>query len=234
MPWRGSLLVMSVWGSECACVWMFVSSSGLGEFSALMWLNGFPVPLVFTSLVLWVLGFGLGHCGHDHLLFAYWYLYVLFLIPSPSWHSFFCFESIAHASHMLFLALFFFFHLQPFCPFSSQVSLLKFSLILLNSIISLAAFFFCIDDFLCRSCIGLIFPLSIHFQAIDQFFFYKKTLKWNIHLIFYLSQNVAFLFLMFLVFSVTVYMSLGLYVFSWFWRFGGGGEFHQQLRPQGK
>lgn len=133
-----------------------------------------------------------------------------------------------------FFSFVFFFHLQPFCPFSSQVSLLKFSLILLNSIISLAAFFFCIDDFLCRSCIGLIFPLSIHFQAIDQFFFYKKTLKWNIHLIFYLSQNVAFLFLMFLVFSVTVYMSLGLYVFSWFWRFGGGGEFHQQLRPQGK
>lgn len=148
------------------CVWTFVSSSGLGEFSVLMLLNGFPVPLVFTSLVPWVLGFGLGHCGHDHLRFAYWYLYVLFPTPSPSWYSFFCFESIVHASHYVLLALFF--HLQPFCPFS--VSLLKFSLILLNFFISLAAFFFCIDDFLCRSCIGLIFPLSNHFQAIDQFF----------------------------------------------------------------
>lgn len=220
MPWRGSLLVMSVWGSECACVWMFVSSSGLGEFSALMWLNGFPVPLVFTSLVLWVLGFGLGHCGHDHLLFAYWYLYVLFLIPSPSWHSFFCFESIAHASHMLFLALFFF-HLQPFCPFSSQVSLLKFSLILLNSIISLAAFFFCIDDFLCRSCIGLIFPLSIHFQAIDQFFFTRKL--WNEIFIWYFTylRMLPFFFNVSCVFCHSLhvfgFICLFLILEIWWW-----------------
>lgn len=128
---------------------------------------------------------------------------------------------------------FVFFHLQPFYPFSSQVSLLKFSLILLNSIISLAAFFFCIDDFLCRSCIGLIFPLSIHFQAIDQFFLQEKfEMKYSSDIL--PISECCLSFLTFLVFSVVVYMSLGLYVFSWFWRFGGGGEFHQQLRPQGK
>lgn len=218
MPWRGSFLVMSVWGSECACVWMFVSSSGLGEFSALMLLNGFPVPLVFTSLVLWVLGFGLGHCGHDHLLFAYWYLYILFLIPSPSWRSFFCFEPIAHASHMLFLALFFFIF-NPFVP--SQVSLLKFSLILLNSIISLAAFFFCIDDFLCRSCIGLIFPLSIHFQAIDQFFFTRKV--WNEIIIRYFTylRMLPFFFNVSCVFCrslhVLGFICLFLILEIWWW-----------------
>lgn len=106
-----------------------------------------------------------------------------------------------------------FFHLQPFCPFSSQVSLLKFSLILLNSIISLVAFFFCIDDFLCRSCIGLIFPLSIHFQAIDQFFLQEKfEMKYSSDIL--PISECCLSFLTFLVFSVVVHMSLGLYVFS--------------------
>lgn len=41
-------------------------------------------------------------------------------------------------------------------------------------------------------------------------------------------------FLMFFVFSIVVYMSSGFYVSSGLWRCGGGGEFHQQLKPQGK
>lgn len=116
---------------------------------------------------------------------------------------------------------FVFFHLQPFYPFSSQVSLLKFSLILLNSIISLVAFFFCIDDFLCRSCIGLIFPLSIHFQAIDQFFFTRKV--WNEIFIRYFTylRMLPFFFIVSCVFCRSLhvfgFICLFLILEIWWW-----------------
>lgn len=172
---HGEVLPWLCWSGvlNVTCVWMFVSSSGLGEFSALILLNGFPVPLVFTFLVLRVLGFSLPWTlWLWSFTFAYWCLYILLLVPSPSRFSFFCFfKCIVRASHYAFLVLFCFI----FNAFVLSASLLTVSFILLSFFISLADFFFCIDDFLCRSCIWLIFPLSIHFQVIDFVLFFKKT-----------------------------------------------------------
>lgn len=113
---------------------------------------------------------------------------------------------------------FVFFHLQPFCPFSSQVSLLKLSLILLNSIVLY----------------WINFPIEYSLSGHWSIFFLQENFEMKYSSDILPISECCLSFLTFLVFSVVVYMSLGLYVFSWFWRFGGGGEFHQQLRPQGK
>lgn len=62
MTWGGSFLLMPVWDSSCLCTWMSLSFVSFEKFSAVISLNIFSMPLVFslaTSSTSKVLKFGL-------------------------------------------------------------------------------------------------------------------------------------------------------------------------------
>jgi hypothetical protein len=48
MPWRCSILVLSIW-SPIGLQWMAICFSKFGNFSAIILLNIFPMPLAYTS-----------------------------------------------------------------------------------------------------------------------------------------------------------------------------------------